>query len=62
MKGEAKNLLTFINLTLFLLLVQTELEIARKSGDRVIVAGHHPLGKGCARTLHYAWNAEEVER
>lgn len=26
------------------------------------MAGHHPVGRGCARTLHYAWNSAEIER
>lgn len=29
-------------------------------GKHVIVSCHHPVGKGCARPTHMAWNASEL--
>ncbi len=29
-----------------------ELEAAEKAGEKVIVAAHHPIGAGCARSTH----------
>lgn len=40
--------------------LQSELSQAEAQGQRVIVASHHPLGLGCARRGHMAWNFREI--
>ncbi|MEW5297083.1 MAG: hypothetical protein WDW38_005891 [Sanguina aurantia] len=41
--------------------LQTTLEEAESSGDRLVVAAHHPIGLGSARPSHLAWNWLEVQ-
>lgn len=41
--------------------LRSELAAAEQAGERVIVASHHPIGGGCARATHMAWNCEELQ-
>jgi len=36
--------------------LKAELESAEAVGEKVISAGHHPVGEGSARSTHMAWN------
>lgn len=35
---------------------------AEHAGEKVIVASHHPIGRGSARPTHMAWNAPDMEK
>jgi hypothetical protein len=41
--------------------LRQELSAADAAGERVIVASHHQLGQGGARTTHLAWNFQEIQ-
>ena len=36
--------------------LKAELAAAEAAGEKVITAGHHPVGEGSARSTHMAWN------
>ncbi|GMH35118.1 hypothetical protein BSKO_02986 [Bryopsis sp. KO-2023] len=38
-----------------------QLASSNETGESVIIACHHPVGKGSASELHMAWNAPEIE-
>eukprot|EP00891_Asterochloris_glomerata_P001963 jgi/Astpho2/1963/Aster-x0511 len=40
--------------------LRKELQQAADEGEQVVLASHHPLGKGCARTSHLSWTWQEV--
>lgn len=41
--------------------LRAELAAAEAARERVLVASHHPIGRGSARPTHMAWNCREVQ-
>ncbi len=42
--------------------LRSELLSAEAAGEKVISAGHHPIGEGSARRTHMAWNWRELQQ
>jgi len=41
--------------------LKCELAEASAAGEKVITAGHHPIGEGSSRKTHAAWNWRELQ-
>ncbi|GAX74983.1 hypothetical protein CEUSTIGMA_g2429.t1 [Chlamydomonas eustigma] len=41
--------------------LKSELAAAAAAGEKVITAGHHPIGEGSSRRTHTAWNWRELQ-